>query len=112
MSRLATAVEAAALIRRAEASGDFATVIRKGDPERGSLLLVITSRGMHAGCLERMLTADGSYQWRPAGPAAGAESAQIGDFLRKRARFDEDLWLIELDVAQAERFIAETTYSA
>ncbi len=109
MSRLSAAIEAAALIRRAEASGDFATVLRKGDPERGSLLLVVTSRGTHAGCLERMLSADGNYQWRPAGPAAGAKSAEIGDFLQKRTRFDEDLWLIELDIAQAERFIAETT---
>ena len=26
----------------------------------------------------------------------------------KRVRFDEDLWLIELDVAEPERFIVET----
>ena len=34
---------------------------------------------------------------------------EIADFLAKRARFDEDLWAIELDIAEPERFIAETT---
>ena len=36
---------------------------------------------------------------------------EIADFLARRARFDEDLWAIELDIADAERFIAETTVS-
>ena len=109
MSRLAAAVEATALIRRAEAAGDFGTILRRGDPERGSLLLVVTSRGRHCGCLERMLSGDGSYQWRKVGPGDGAESADVREFLQKRGRFDEDLWLLELDIAAAERFIAETT---
>jgi hypothetical protein len=33
---------------------------------------------------------------------------EISKFLASRARFDEDLWAIELDIADAERFIAET----
>jgi len=56
-----------------------------------------------------MLAADGSYRWKPVGPADSASSGDIADFLARRARFDEDLWAIELDIADAERFIAETT---
>lgn len=56
-----------------------------------------------------MLTPDGSYRWQAAGPGESASSAEIADFLARRARFDEDLWAIELDIADAERFIAETT---
>ena len=37
--RLPAHVEAAAILRRVEADGDFATVLRKGDPDRGSLIL-------------------------------------------------------------------------
>jgi hypothetical protein len=58
-----------------------------------------------------VLTLDGSYRWITAGPADSASSAEIADFLDRRARFDEDLWAIELDIADAERFIAETTSS-
>ena len=41
------------------AEGDFATVMRKGDAERGSLLLFVSSRGRHVACLERVLGLDG-----------------------------------------------------
>ena len=83
--------------------------MKKGDQERGSLLLFVSRRGRHVACLERVLNLDGSYAWRTAGPAESASSAEIADFLARRTRFDEDCWAIELDIADAERFIAETT---
>ena len=111
-SRLSASVEAAALIRRAEADGGFGTVLRKGDPERGSLLLVIRSRDAHVACLERTLDfASSDYRWAEAGPGGDAGPENLAEFLKNRTRFDEDLWLIELDIAHPERFIAETTLS-
>jgi len=108
-ARLSASVEAAGLIRRAEAEGGFGTILRKGDPERGSLLLLIRNRGRHVACLERMLAMDGGYRWTPSGPGKEEAEENLAEFLEKRVRFDEDLWLIELDIAQPERFIAETT---
>ena len=107
--RLPTHIEVASILRRAAINGDFATVIKKGDPDRGALLLIITSRGRHVAVLERTLSFDGEYRWQSTGPAESADSAKVADFLRKRARFDEDSWAIELDIAEPERFIAETT---
>ena len=98
-----------ALLRRAEAQGGFATVLSKGDPEGGAIVLVVTNRGRHFASLERVLGIDGSYQWNATGPAESAESAEVASFLAKRRQFDPDLWLIELDIAEPERFIAETT---
>jgi hypothetical protein len=85
--------------------------MRRGDPDRGSVVLFIGSRGRHVACLERVLSTDGNYRWQAAGPAESASSAEIADFLARRARFDDDLWAIELDIADPERFIAETTSS-
>lgn len=96
-------------MRRAAADGDFATVIRKGDDERGALLLLISQRGRHVAALERILDLDGTYRWSRVGPTDSAGSLEIADFLARRARFDEDFWAIEVDIADAERFIAETT---
>jgi len=107
--RLPASIEATGLIRRVQAQGDFAALLNKGDPDRGALLLVIGSRGRHVACLERLLSLDGYYQWQNVGPAESASSKEVGDFLAKRQRVDADLWLIELDIAQPERFIAETT---
>jgi hypothetical protein len=42
------------------------------------------------------------------GPPESSSSADLAVFLARRARFDEDLWAVELDIADAERFIAET----
>lgn len=111
--RLPASVEASALIRRAQADGDFATVLKKGDPDRGAILLVVRSRDSHVTCLERTLAMDGSYRWERVGPLESRTTEpELAEFLRKRTRFDEDLWLIELDIAHPERFIAETTGSA
>ena len=84
--------------------------MRKGDAERGSLLIFVTSRGRH-------VAMSGARAWdstaiiagRRRGRGESAGSVEIADFLAKRARFDEDLWAIELDIAEPERFIAETT---
>lgn len=84
-------------------------MIRKGDPDSGSLLLLVTSRGVHVAALERVWSLDGGYRWQQVGPPESASSEQMADFLASRARFDEDSWVIELDVADSERFIAETT---
>ena len=107
--RVPAAVEASALMRGVEAGGGFATLLKKGDPERGALLLVVRSRDRHVACLERNLSPSGTYRWEAVGPAESASPAELAEFLKKRIRFDEDSWLIELDVAQPERFIAETT---
>lgn len=107
--RLPAGLEAASIVRRAEIAGDFATVLKRGDPDRGAILLVVSSRGRHVALLERVLSADGAYRWDRTGPAESSDSAQVASFLEKRARFDADYWAIELDIANPERFIAETT---
>jgi hypothetical protein len=97
------------MLRRVAAAGDFATVVHKGDPDRGAILIFVSSRGRHVAAFERVLDLDGDYRWQRAGPGESAGSAEIEAFLAKRTQFDADLWAIELDIAEPERFIAETT---
>ena len=103
--RLPAHVEVAAVMRRAEAEGGFATLLRKGDPDRGAVTLVLEKRGEFCGILGRELGPSFDYEWvfKPAG------SESVADFIARRERFDTDFWLIELDIAEPERFIAETT---
>lgn len=96
-------------MRRAANDGGFATVLQKGDADRGAILLTVISRGVHQALLERVLAGDGVYRWQTVGPTESAGSVEIADFLARRARFDPDSWVIELDIADPERFIAETT---
>lgn len=110
-ARLPAALEAAAIRRSAEAVGGFATVLHKGDADRGAMLLIVTERGRHATCLERAMQTGGEYRWQQCGPPSGAEPQTVAEFVQKRLRFDDDIWLIELDIPLAERFIAEIAAS-
>ena len=104
--RLAAGVEVSALLARARDAGGFGTVLRRGDAERGSILILLTERGATRFTLQRLLQRDGTYAWeaRESGDSAVTEQA----LARARDR-DPDLWLIELDVPSTERFIAEMT---
>src|SRR4249919_3119146 len=107
--RLPAKLEVSGLVRQIEADGGFATILNKGDADGGALLLVISSRGRHVGSLERILDIGGAYQWQRTGPSESAGSGELQAFLAKRTRFDPDLWVVEVDIAEPERFIAETT---
>jgi len=109
--RLPAHLEAAAVMRRVEAAGGFATVLQKGDPDRGTLTLLLTKRGEFRGILERELAPDFSYHWVFKESAESSGSDNLRDLIARRERFDPDSWLIELDIAEPERFIAETTSS-
>ena len=107
--RLPAHLEAAAIMRRVEAEGGFAAVIRKGDPDRGILSLILQKRGEFQGFLERELGPDFTYRWTFKSAEAGESSQSFADLIARKARLDPDFWLIELDIADPERFIAETT---
>jgi hypothetical protein len=104
--RLPSHVEVAAIMRRVEAEGGFATVLRKGDPDRGALTMILQERGEIRGILERELGPEFVYEW--TFKSAGSDS--LADLTARKLQFDPDFWLIELDIADPERFIAETTH--
>jgi len=109
--RLPSHVEVAGFIRRAEAEGGFAAVLRRGDPHSGALTLIVRERGELRGILERELGANFTYGWSLKRLDTPEQADSVADLIARKERFDPDFWLIELDVAGAERFIAETTGS-
>ena len=98
-------------MRRVQADGGSAMMLRKGDPDRGAITLIINEKGGFRGILERELGPDFDYRWtfKPSDESSG--STNLNDLIARRERFDTDFWLIELDIAEPERFIAETTHS-
>jgi hypothetical protein len=105
-ARLASSVLVTALIRRAQDEGGFGAVLAKGDPGAGAIAVILAEKGRKACFLERMLRADGRYAWQESRQAIESEE----DFqraLERRRKVDPDLWILELDIASAERFAAE-----
>lgn len=108
MSRLDTKTLVSALIRRVEGAGGFATVLHKGDPSGGIILVQLLDRGRFDTLLERMTDLNGRQTLVPCGPQNSIQDTEIIDYISRRQRADPDLWLVELDVADGERFAAET----
>ena len=105
-ARLTSQIMVSALLRRAEAEGGFGAVLAKGDPTAGAIMVVLAERGVRTALLERLLQPDGRYAWQDSGGGA-ADDGAFRALLERRRGYDPDLWLLELDVASAERFAAE-----
>lgn len=106
-SRLTSGLLVSALIRRVQAEGGFAAVLRRGDETAGAILIECADRGQRQMLIERATGLDGIEQWRLVAAATEGDAEKHAERLAKRQRSDPDLWLIELDIAQAERFAAE-----
>jgi hypothetical protein len=106
-ARIAASVLATALIRRAEGEGGFGAVLAKGDATAGSILVILLERGANPRLFERLLQPDGRYSWQESGSQRIDNPAEVPGFIARRRRFDPDSWVLELDVASAERFAAE-----
>lgn len=103
--RLPAHLEVGALIRRAHAEGGFASVLQKGEPDAGTILLVLTERGGNARVYERMPGADGTRSWHRSKAENPENKQEFYDWLDRRRAQDRDLWIVELDIADGERFI-------
>ncbi len=105
-ARLTPEIEVSALLARAQALGGFGAVLRKGDPDRGAIILSLLERGKPVLLLQRRLEASGDYGWESR---AAGDSHSHQQHLAHLSRNDPDLWLLELDIPSAERFVAEMT---
>lgn len=106
--RLTSAMLVSALVRRADASGGSAMVLARGDATSGAILLLLLERGANPRFVERGIGPDGVPALLPSGPKTLAEESEALAYWRRRREHDADLWVIELDIAGAERFAAET----
>lgn len=105
-ARLASGALVNALVRRVNAQGGFATVLAKGDATAGAVLVIAQDRGQDARAYERGIGASGTTELIAVGPEGDAQA--VTDYWMKRRRSDPDLWVVEVDIAAAERFAAET----
>ncbi len=94
-----------ALIRRVGAEGGFASVLRKGEHDAGTILVVLTELGNNPLVYERMPQPNGDRAWTLARRAGPEGKADLEEWLERRGGDDPDLWIVELDIANGERFI-------
>jgi len=104
--RLPAHLEASAILRLAESQGGFATVLAKGERDAGTILLVTLCRGAGAELFERMPQLDGSRLFIATKKENTENNQEFSEYLARRRRQDPDIWLIEVDIADPQRFVA------
>lgn len=106
-ARVASGVLVKALIRHVQAAGGHAAVLGRGDDVAGAILVLALDRGVNPRFFERGIGPGGSVELVRSGPRESDNSEETDGYWQKRRRNDPDLWIVELDIAQAERFAAE-----
>ena len=118
--RVTSELWVSALIRRAEAAGAFAMVVRKGAAEAGAIFVIVNDlQGglqLHAPAPQT----DYSLEHRPerrfecilgggggegGGDGAATTSDDIAAKLEREKSFDPDIWIVEIEDKQGRAFI-------
>jgi len=105
--RLPAHLEAGAIMQLARAEGGFATVLAKGEHDAGTILIVTLCRGKAGILHERMPQLDGSRKFIAAKRENPDNTHEFSEYLARRRAQDRDMWLIEVDIADRERFVAQ-----
>ncbi len=108
-SRLPASLEVSAFVRRTQATGGFAMVLKKGEPDAGTILVVILDNQGLGTLFERMPQIDGSRKWTEIKSQSIENKNDFDTYLGRRTEQDADLWLIELTIADGERLILNAT---
>jgi hypothetical protein len=83
-------------------------VLRRGDDGAGAVIIQAAEKGRFSGLWERFPDAREGRKWQRVGPQRIDNIEESAAYLERRSRADRDLWLIELDIANVERFIADS----
>jgi hypothetical protein len=96
------------MLRRVNDAGGTGTMLARGDDQGGAILVITLEKGLNPRIWERGIGPSGAAELLNVGPQATDNQAEIYEYWQRRRARDPDLWVIELDIAQAERFAAET----
>ena len=107
MTRLTSRFLVDLLLRRTESAGGFATILAKGDEHSGVILIQCADRGRPGPLLERRFSPQGDYVWEAVGPTSLDDDEARRNYQDRRRKADPDMWMIELDVADAPQLVAE-----
>lgn len=102
--RLPTHLTVGALLRRVNDAGGIAVIRARGDADAGAILVLLEREGHF---LERGFSLDGGESLITSGPTPGSGESP-DDYWQRRRQRDPDLWVVALDIAEAQRFAAET----
>jgi len=105
--RLKSGIWVAALIRRCAAEAVPAMVVRKGDETAGTIFVKVNRLDGLADVFSPARRGDGSKVWMHALGADPVPEADADAYIERQAKFDPDIWVIEIEDRAGRHFIGE-----
>jgi hypothetical protein len=105
MVRLKSAIYVQALIRRVEAQGASAYLLRRGAEEAGAVFLKLNRLDGSCVVLSPARRGEERVWMRPLGDSA--DEQRCADYLTKQIRFDPDIWIVEIEDRAGRTFVDE-----
>lgn len=113
--RLRTEFWVKAYIRRCAIEGASAVVVRHGDDDAGAIFIKVDR--LDGTCLlfgpapAGLEGAESDRHWVRLIKPDGVDIAQADEFLAREARFDSDLWLVEVEDRRGRHFLDDNLVS-
>jgi hypothetical protein len=108
--RLSAKLEVSALLRTTDSAGGFGVVLKKGEPDGGTILIVMLDNQKLGNVFERMPALDGGREWTHVSQQDALNPNDFELYLQRRALQDPDLWIVELSIADGERLILNQSH--
>jgi len=103
--RLPTHLWVSAHIRTADSQSVAMTVVRKGDPSRGTVILKINRLDRTFSVLVQTREADGERLFWARGTGADpVPEADADAYIARQLRYDPDVWVIEVEDRQGRHW--------
>jgi hypothetical protein len=105
MVRLKSAIYVQAVIRRCEAAGAAAYLVRRGAEEAGAVFLKINRLDGTCTVLSPARRGEERVWMRPLGESGDDTSAS--EYFARQLRFDPDIWILEIEDRLGRTFVDE-----
>ncbi|GAB5348824.1 DUF1491 family protein [Alteriqipengyuania sp. 357] len=106
-SRLPTHLVVGGLLRQISSQGGMGVILAKGDPAGGTYILLLRDRAGNVKLVERRPSADFDFEWQVTQEKTAENQRELDEYCQRRSAQDPDLWIVEAQIDDAERFIAE-----
>ena len=83
-------------LRMGNSAGRFGTVVRKGDPDAGGVLVVLR-HDKAVSVLSQMRSGDGEAAWMRATGPGWVDDEAADTYIARQVKYDPDIWVIEFD---------------
>ena len=92
-------------VRRCNADGVPAMVVRRGDDQAGALIIKVNHLGPGCMVLAPANSMDGRRQWRRATGDDLVPEAEADAYIERQLNMDPDIWVLEIEDRQGRHLV-------